>query len=157
MNEVRESAARGGEAPGRRVLLVGGEVGPLASIARKLSPRIGRLVEAVGPEEALRALRSEPFDLIIADRALAELLASCAPERSALPESLPSLERRHILETLDRVGWNRRRAAKLLQISTTTLWRRLKAFGVVDRNGPSKGWAGGVRARPDSGAGACRG
>ncbi len=45
-------------------------------------------------------------------------------------ESLPVLERRHIIETLDRVGWNRKRAAELLQISTTTLWRRLKEFGI---------------------------
>ncbi len=45
-------------------------------------------------------------------------------------ESLPVLERRHIIETLERVGWNRKRAAELLQISTTTLWRRLKEFGV---------------------------
>ena len=45
-------------------------------------------------------------------------------------QSLPSLEKRHILDTLDRVGWNRKRAAELLQISTTTLWRRLKEFGI---------------------------
>ena len=45
-------------------------------------------------------------------------------------ESLPVLERRHIIETLDRVGWNKKRAAELLEISTTTLWRRLKEFGV---------------------------
>jgi DNA-binding NtrC family response regulator len=57
------------------------------------------------------------------------------PELASSPavrplESLPMLERRHIIETLDRVGWNRRRAAALLQISTTTLWRRLKSFGI---------------------------
>ncbi|MCP3983662.1 MAG: sigma-54-dependent Fis family transcriptional regulator [bacterium] len=45
-------------------------------------------------------------------------------------QSLPGVERRHILETLDKVGWNRKRAAELLQISTTTLWRRLKEFGI---------------------------
>jgi two-component system response regulator HydG len=49
------------------------------------------------------------------------------------PESLPSLERRHILDTLERVGWNRKLAAELLQISTTTLWRRLKEFGIDTR------------------------
>ncbi len=56
------------------------------------------------------------------------------PRREAAPESaiqsLPGLERKHILETLDRVGWNRKRAAALLEISTTTLWRRLKEFGI---------------------------
>lgn len=53
--------------------------------------------------------------------------------QAAVPDSiqsLPGMERRHILETLDRVGWNRKRAAALLEISTTTLWRRLKEFGI---------------------------
>ncbi len=45
-------------------------------------------------------------------------------------QSLGNLERAHILRTLDRVGWNRKRAAEILQVSTTTLWRRLKEFGV---------------------------
>ena len=53
-----------------------------------------------------------------------------SPVSDAPVESLPVLERRHIIETLDRVGWNRKRAAELLQISTTTLWRRLKEFGI---------------------------
>ena len=56
-----------------------------------------------------------------------------APERGGeldSIQSLPGLERKHILETLDRVGWNRKQAASLLQISTTTLWRRLKEFGI---------------------------
>ncbi len=44
--------------------------------------------------------------------------------------SLQAMERTHILNTLDKVGWNRKRAAELLQISTTTLWRRLKEFGI---------------------------
>ena len=44
--------------------------------------------------------------------------------------SLQVMERAHILSTLDRVDWNRKRAAELLQISTTTLWRRLKEFGI---------------------------
>jgi DNA-binding NtrC family response regulator len=57
-----------------------------------------------------------------------------ATAAARLPESLPTLERRHIIETLERVGWNRRRAAALLQISTTTLWRRLKSFGIEGRS-----------------------
>jgi DNA-binding NtrC family response regulator len=57
------------------------------------------------------------------------------------PESLPSLERRHILDTLERVGWNRKLAAELLQISTTTLWRRLKEFG-IDTRTRGRRWVG---------------
>jgi len=44
--------------------------------------------------------------------------------------SLECVERNHILHTLEHVGWNRKRAAEILEISTTTLWRRLKEFGV---------------------------
>ncbi len=51
------------------------------------------------------------------------------PEREGL-QSLELLERRHILATLESVGWNRKHAAQILQISTTTLWRRLKVFGI---------------------------
>jgi len=45
-------------------------------------------------------------------------------------DSLDVVERRHILKTLKKVNGNRSKAAQLLQISTTTLWRRLKEFGV---------------------------
>ncbi|HVP29096.1 MAG TPA: sigma-54 dependent transcriptional regulator [Myxococcota bacterium] len=64
--------------------------------------------------------------------------SACAPapavaEDASAPAGLQSLdvmERRHILETLRNVGWNRKRAAGILNISTTTLWRRLKEFGI---------------------------
>ncbi len=45
-------------------------------------------------------------------------------------ESLEVVERLHILNTLDKVGWNRKKAAEVLRISTTTLWRRLREFGI---------------------------
>ena len=50
-------------------------------------------------------------------------------------QSLQVMERAHILATLERVGWNRKQAAELLQISTTTLWRRLKEFGIEGQPG----------------------
>jgi transcriptional regulator with PAS, ATPase and Fis domain len=40
-------------------------------------------------------------------------------------------ERSVILQALERFGWNRRRAAKALKISTVTLWRRMKQYGLV--------------------------
>ena len=58
-----------------------------------------------------------------------------APQSMEGVHSLQAIERNHILETLDKVGWNRKRAAQLLQISTTTLWRRLKEFGVETDGG----------------------
>jgi two-component system response regulator HydG len=42
--------------------------------------------------------------------------------------TLADLERRHILAVLDETGGNRTRAARILGISTTTLWRKLKAL-----------------------------
>ncbi len=59
-------------------------------------------------------------------------------ERSAPGEipSLESVEREHILATLEQVGWNRKRAASALRISTTTLWRRLKDFGIETGSAP---------------------
>ncbi len=54
-------------------------------------------------------------------------------------ESLEVIERLHILNTLDKVGWNRKKAAEILCISTTTLWRRLKEFGVEGNDGPRSG------------------
>ncbi len=67
-----------------------------------------------------------------------ELTLGTRATRVLAPEprlaSLEHVERNHILHTLEHVGWNRKRAAEILEISTTTLWRRLKEFGV---DGPS--------------------
>jgi two-component system response regulator HydG len=60
-------------------------------------------------------------------------------EEQKIPGAIPSLEsveREHILATLERVGWNRKRAASALRISTTTLWRRLKDFGIETSSAP---------------------
>lgn len=51
-------------------------------------------------------------------------------------QSLATLERAHILRTLEVVGWNRKRAAEILEISTTTLWRRLREFGIEPQGPP---------------------
>ncbi len=82
------------------------------------------------------------------DRIEAEDLPFFERRRSTRPsipqplESLPTMERRLIIETLDRVGWNRKRAAEILQISTTTLWRRLKEFGIDARSAAPQGACG---------------
>ena len=44
--------------------------------------------------------------------------------------TLAERERRAILETLGRTGWRLAAAARCLGISRTTLWRRLKEYGV---------------------------
>ncbi|HEX9692650.1 MAG TPA: helix-turn-helix domain-containing protein [Gemmatimonadales bacterium] len=53
----------------------------------------------------------------------------------AEPEStLADRERNAIVETLQQTGWRLSESAQRLGISRTTLWRRLKAYG-LDRDG----------------------
>ncbi len=51
-----------------------------------------------------------------------------APSRKAL--SLAEVEKAHVLSVLYEHGWNQARAAEELGISRTTLWRKLKEYGV---------------------------
>jgi DNA-binding NtrC family response regulator len=45
-------------------------------------------------------------------------------------EPLHEVERRHIARALASVGWNKRRACALLQISRPTLDRKIDEFGI---------------------------
>ncbi len=49
--------------------------------------------------------------------------------------TLAEIERRHILETLERLGGNRKAAADALGIGVNTLGRRLKTYGLVHQRG----------------------
>jgi DNA-binding NtrC family response regulator len=44
--------------------------------------------------------------------------------------SVAELERLHVLAVLKRVGGNQKQAAQILEISKSTLWRKLKEYGV---------------------------
>lgn len=46
------------------------------------------------------------------------------------PDTLADQERRAIVETLNATGWKLTETARRLGISRTTLWRRLRAWGV---------------------------
>jgi transcriptional regulator with PAS, ATPase and Fis domain len=50
---------------------------------------------------------------------------------SDAPRTLAEVDRRHILATLERLGGNRKAAAKALGIGENTLWRKLKSYGMV--------------------------
>ncbi len=47
---------------------------------------------------------------------------------------LAELERRHVLRVLARHGGSRKETARTLGIGTNTLWRKLRAYGVVGRS-----------------------
>jgi DNA-binding NtrC family response regulator len=50
----------------------------------------------------------------------------------ALPaqRNLAEVEKAHIIQTLERCGWNHSRAADALGIGRTTLWCKLKEYGL---------------------------
>jgi transcriptional regulator of acetoin/glycerol metabolism len=53
------------------------------------------------------------------------------------PTTLAEREKQTIVQTLDACGWRLAETARQLGISRTTLWRRLKAYG-LHRDGRSK-------------------
>jgi DNA-binding NtrC family response regulator len=44
--------------------------------------------------------------------------------------TLETLEKNYILKILDKYTWNQKKASEVLGISTTTLWRKLKSYGI---------------------------
>ena len=48
----------------------------------------------------------------------------------AAQQNLAEIEKAHIVQTLERCGWNHSRAAEALGIGRTTLWRKLKDYGL---------------------------
>ena len=63
-----------------------------------------------------------------------EIRGDAVSARTALAEeilTLAAVERRHILAVLESRAGNRKETAKALDISETTLWRRLKGYGLV--------------------------
>ena len=46
--------------------------------------------------------------------------------------SLDQAERNTIIEALSKTGGSKKECAELLNISTTTLWRKMKRLGIVD-------------------------
>ncbi len=47
--------------------------------------------------------------------------------------TLEELEKGHILSALEHYNWNQKQASQILGISTTTLWRKLKSYGIEPR------------------------
>ncbi|MHC4480258.1 MAG: helix-turn-helix domain-containing protein, partial [Planctomycetota bacterium] len=49
-------------------------------------------------------------------------------------ESLQSMEKRLIARVLDENNWHKARSAELLGINRTTLWQKIKRYGLEQRN-----------------------
>ena len=52
------------------------------------------------------------------------------PEYDTEEKTLEELEKYYILKALDKYAWNQKKASEVLGISTTTLWRKLKSYGI---------------------------
>jgi len=74
-----------------------------------------------------RAETIEPGDL--PPHVGAGLRLGSAPGLAA-EQTLAEAERAHISQILERHGWNHTRAAEALGIGRTTLWRKLKEYGI---------------------------
>jgi transcriptional regulator with GAF, ATPase, and Fis domain len=56
------------------------------------------------------------------------------PEPEAAPDMLPSLaqvERRHVERVLHATGWNKARAARVLEVDIKTLNKKIRDFGIT--------------------------
>ncbi len=72
--------------------------------------------------EGIRVIRSEFFDRVAIDQ-------SATPEEF-MGKSLEEMEREMILQSLNRHGWARKSAAEELKISRSTLYDKMKKFGI---------------------------
>ncbi|MBL8751900.1 MAG: sigma 54-dependent Fis family transcriptional regulator [Planctomycetes bacterium] len=81
----------------------------------------------------LESAAAQAADQPIAPRHLPPNIASDAAQ-AATPEipTLEQIERAHIAEVMERTGGNRAKAASLLGIATSTLYDKLKRFGLAD-------------------------
>ncbi len=87
-----------------------------------------------------RTQHIEPDDLLLSNLATTGDTAEVKPaEIGYRPLTLSELERRHILETLNHVGWNKSRSAGILGIERSTLDRKIRRYRLDKRRGDSSG------------------
>lgn len=105
----------------------------------KFAPETIRAIEAYPWPGNVRELRNAiERAVIMSDHGVIEvaslgLLARASSSLASMPPEvtrLDDVERLHILKMLERAGGSRTRAAKLLGLSRSTLWEKLKRFGV---------------------------
>ncbi len=118
--------ARFAQRQGRALRLSGGA---MERLLRYAWPGNVRELENAMERTAIlaRAETIEPGDL--PPHVGAGLALGAAPSLAA-EQTLAEAQRAHIIEILERYGWNHTRAADALGIGRTTLWRKLKEFGI---------------------------
>mgnify|MGYP003879131875 CR=1 FL=1 len=119
---------------------------------RKFGEKMGRKVRSVSPE-AMRLLMDydwpgnvrelenaieHAFVMMRGDTILPEDLPETIRERKAsvVPGGrglLEDGERQALLAALEQAGWNRGEAARILGISRTTLWRKMRKHGLIHK------------------------
>lgn len=103
---------------------------------RYLPVLAGRSVEQAERELILRALFDIKGNIIELRNLLAEQMQAARPRHTVQDEeeapdlSLQGMERRMITEALERFKGNRRMAARALNISERTLYRKIKEYGL---------------------------
>ena len=99
---------------------------PAEETLESVSAEVPRNAERLGPELARLGARMKP--LRVGDLKVGE--AFYLPETGEKAETLAERERNAIVRTLEGHGWRLAQSAKALGISRTTLWRRLKEYGL---------------------------
>lgn len=106
---------------------------PAAITLESVAGDAPRNAEQLVPELARLGARISPLrvgDLKVGD-------AVYLPDSGETSETLADRERNAILQTLEGHGWRLAQSARALGISRTTLWRRLKEYG-LHRSGRGK-------------------
>ena len=95
------------------------DVGAEGDLADRILPKLARLGSRIAP-------------IWVDGSKVGEVVYLPNPANGG-PRTLAERERYAIMETLDQTGWKLTESARKLGISRTTLWRRLRAYG-LDRD-----------------------
>ena len=70
-------------------------------------------------------------------KVIAEVRGGGGAALGATGITLDELERRYMLQVLEENGWQKKKAAEVLGINPSTLYRKIKSFGLVAPDGVS--------------------
>jgi DNA-binding NtrC family response regulator len=104
------------------------------TLLRRAEHRVLAVPDALAAAEAIA---SSGFHTLLLDLNLPELdftalRSAIAPPESGEPDSLEAMERRHLALTLRHTSGNKRKAARLLGISRSTLLNKVRKYGLEE-------------------------